>query len=227
MVPVSVERHWNGRQGALVWWIDIGWDESERKAQRLRPPDVAAWSQQLYQMVVFAELIYDTDRNDGNILYTKDWRLWMIDFTRAFRMWHELPHPEALVAYDAGLAEKMNLLDDQGLTAALLRESKLALNDPKGRIRHRPIANDSGRPSSVIRLSTLHASTDSTACPAAVRARRPSPRIDLYRKMAFSTRACRWEPAFFFHWCRPIFATCRSRDRAPWIVVCVGITWPS
>ena len=83
MVPVSVERHWNGRQGALVWWIDAGWDESERKAQRLRPPDVAAWSKQLYQMVVFAELIYDTDRNEGNILYTKDWRLWMIDFTRA------------------------------------------------------------------------------------------------------------------------------------------------
>ena len=86
LVPVSVERR--GRDGALTWWIDAKWDESERKAQPVRPPDVAAWSGQLYRMVVFSELIYDTDRNDGNILYTKDWRLWVIDFTRAFRVWH-------------------------------------------------------------------------------------------------------------------------------------------
>ncbi len=80
-------------------------------------PSVAAWTKQLYRMVVFAELIYDTDRNEGNMLYTKDWHLWMIDFTRAFRVWHKLPHPEALVAYDAGLAEKLNLLDQKELTA--------------------------------------------------------------------------------------------------------------
>ena len=119
IVPVAVERRWKRQLGAVTWWIDAGWDESERKAQRLRPPDVAAWSKQLYQMVVFAELIYDTDRNDGNILYTKDWRLWMIDFTRAFRVWHTLPHPEALVAYDAGLVAKLAALDAQGLTAAM------------------------------------------------------------------------------------------------------------
>ena len=117
MVPVSVERRWKGQSGALVWWVVGAWDETERKARRLFPPDAAAWSKQLYRMVVFAELIYDTDRNEGNILYTKDWRVWMIDFTRAFRVWHELPNPEALVAYDAGLAEKLNLLDEQELTA--------------------------------------------------------------------------------------------------------------
>ena len=75
--------------------------------------------------------------------------------------------------------------------AALLRKSKLAPSAPTRRFRHRSIANDSGRPSSVIRLSTLHARTDSTACAARVRLRSRSPRIDLYRKNAFSTRACR------------------------------------
>ena len=62
---------------------------------------------------------------------------------------------------------------------------------PTLQARHRPIANDSGLPSSVIRFSTLHASSDSTTCPPGVRARRRSPRIDLYRKKVFSTRAWR------------------------------------
>ena len=102
MVPVSVERRWEGRRGALTWWIAAARDEAERKAQLVRPPDVAAWSGQLYRMVVFSELIYDTDRNDGNMLYTKDWRLWVIDFTRAFRVWHELQNPDALVGVRSG-----------------------------------------------------------------------------------------------------------------------------
>ena len=98
---------------------------------------------------------------------------------------------------------------------ALVHESKLARNASNASVRHRLIANDSGRPHSVIRLSTLHASTDSTTCPTAVRARRRSPRIDLYRKKAFSTRAWRWYPASFFHRRRPIFVTVRIvRPRA-------------
>ena len=75
MVSVAVERRWTGRTGALTWWIDAVFDESERKARQLSPPDIAAWSEQLYRMVVFTQLIYDTDRNDGNLLYAADWRL--------------------------------------------------------------------------------------------------------------------------------------------------------
>ena len=45
--------------------------------------------------------------------------MWMIDFTRAFRVWDTLPHPEALVAYDAGLADKLASLDEQDLTAVM------------------------------------------------------------------------------------------------------------
>ena len=43
---------------------------------------------------------------------------------------------------------------------------------------------------SVIRFRTLHASTASRRCPDERRARRQSPTIDVYRKNAFSTRAC-------------------------------------
>ena len=103
----------------MTWWVDAAWDESDRKAQQLRPPDIQAWSAQLYRMVVFSELVYDTDRNDGNILYTPDWRLWMIDFTRAFRIWRELQHPEDLVSDAPLLLERLVALDKQSLTAAI------------------------------------------------------------------------------------------------------------
>ena len=119
MVPASVERRWNGRIGALTWWIDAARDESDRKALRLRPPDVQAWSAQLYRMVVFSALVYDTDRNDTNLLYTENWRLWMIDFTRAFRIWHELQRPDSLVSNEPLLLERLVALDKRSLTAAM------------------------------------------------------------------------------------------------------------
>ena len=58
------------------------------------------------------------------------------------------------------------------------------------RARHLPMRYETGLPSSVIRFSTLHASTASRRCPDELRARRQSPTIDVYRKNAFSTRAC-------------------------------------
>ena len=58
------------------------------------------------------------------------------------------------------------------------------------RARHLPMRYETGLPSSVIRFRTLHASTASRRCPDELRARRPSPTIDVYRKNAFSTRAC-------------------------------------
>ncbi len=80
----------------------------------------------------------------------------------------------------------------RGLAGALLHESDVARNDPNPTVGHRLIAYDAGLPKSVIRFSTLHARTASVPCPAELRARRPSPMIDLYRKKTFSTRACRW-----------------------------------
>ena len=75
---------------------------------------------------------------------------------------------------------------------ALLHESNVACNDPDPVVGHRLIAYDAGLPKSLIRFSTLHARTASAPCPAELRARKPSPMMDVYRKKTFSTRACRW-----------------------------------
>ena len=57
---------------------------------------------------------------------------------------------------------------------------------------HGPMANEAGRPRSVIRFRMLHAITASASCAFECRARSRSPMIDLYLKKVFSTRACRW-----------------------------------
>ena len=94
MVPVSVERNWDGKKGALTWWVDdVLMDEEERRRTGTEPRDREDWTHQQLRMRVFTQLAYDTDRNQGNILITKDWRVIMIDFTRAFRSWEELPEP--------------------------------------------------------------------------------------------------------------------------------------
>jgi hypothetical protein len=94
MVPVSVERNWNGTQGALTWWVDdVRMDEGERRRVGAEPPDRDEWTRQQLRMRVFTQLVYDTDRNHGNILITDDWRVVMIDFSRAFRSWEKLADP--------------------------------------------------------------------------------------------------------------------------------------
>lgn len=110
MMPVTVERRWNGRTGALSWWVDAKWDEAQRLKENLQAPDPAAWVRQMHRMRVFTQLVADTDRNLGNILITEDWKLWMIDFTRAFRRTHELLAPGELTRCDRQLLAALRAL---------------------------------------------------------------------------------------------------------------------
>ena len=129
MIPVSVERSWNGTRGALTWWVDdILMDDQERRETNAQPPDVDAWNHQQQRMRVFTELVHDTDRNQGNILIVKDpttplgadWRLVMIDFTRAFRPWKKTPNPLPILRRcDRNLLAAMRRLTKPAVQAAV------------------------------------------------------------------------------------------------------------
>ena len=124
MVPVSVEREWNHEKGSLTWWVENKWDENEWKASGVEPPDSEAWNRQIYKVRVFAQLLYDTDRNRGNILITDDWKIWMIDFTRAFRSWHKLKNVEGLDRCEGALLEKLRALDRDTIEKRLSKHLK-------------------------------------------------------------------------------------------------------
>ena len=120
MTPVTVERVWDGKRGSLSWWIDdVMFDEATRRKAREWPEDMAQWTEQQSRMLVFAELVYDTDRNQTNQLYTSDWDLHMIDFSRAFRVWDELRRPENLVRIDPELFARLQTLTEMEVEEAV------------------------------------------------------------------------------------------------------------
>jgi hypothetical protein len=56
MVPIYVERKWNGTSGSMSWWLPWKMDEAERHKQKLTPPDPDAWNNQMYKIRVFHQL---------------------------------------------------------------------------------------------------------------------------------------------------------------------------
>src|SRR6185436_9562776 len=68
---------------------------------------------------VFDELIQNRDRNLGNLLWTKDWTMWMIDHTRAFRINNKLLKPESLERCETSLLAGMRGLTRPALAAAV------------------------------------------------------------------------------------------------------------
>jgi hypothetical protein len=119
MMPVTVARRYQGRNGSLTWWVDnVLMDEAEREKSPHQPPSPLDFSRQRMRMVVFAELVGDVDRNKGNVLYTKDWRVIMIDFTRAFRLHRTLRQPGTLLTLDRALWERLQKLDRDAIRRA-------------------------------------------------------------------------------------------------------------
>lgn len=111
MSPPCVEREVEGKPGALCWWIDGLWgSELDRITKNVRPPDVDKWNRQNYAVRVFDQLIYNTDRNRGNLLIDKSWNVWMIDHTRAFRVQHTLMDESRLQECAPGLLERLRRL---------------------------------------------------------------------------------------------------------------------
>ena len=121
MVPPSVERKVGGHAAAVTWWVDDSMLELDRKKKKIEPPDQPHWNQQMYDCRVFDQLICNTDRNLGNLLITKDWKVWMIDHTRAFRMMKNLGNPKNLVQCDRKLLAKLRDLNKDKLQETLGR----------------------------------------------------------------------------------------------------------
>jgi hypothetical protein len=120
MTPVSVPRKYGGSSSCFTWWVDdVLMLELDRFNRKVEPPDVNAWNQQLEVVRVFDQLIYNTDRNLGNLVIDKKWRVWMIDHTRAFRTSHDLREPRNLTRCDRALLQAMRGLSKQQLTKEL------------------------------------------------------------------------------------------------------------
>jgi hypothetical protein len=111
MMPMYVERKVDGKLGSVSLWLPWKIDEAERIKRNLQPPDADAWNNQMYKIRVFDQLVYDTDPNLTNFVIGEDWKIWRVDFSRAFRVYNDLLDPKALVKCDRQLFEKLKALD--------------------------------------------------------------------------------------------------------------------
>lgn len=112
MIPATVERAYQGSHGAWTWWVDdVLMDEGERQSKKTQAPDKQKWDDQMSAVNVFDQLIFNIDRNMGNLLYDKNWEIWMIDHTRSFRTNTSLMDAKLLTRCDSALLEKMKQLD--------------------------------------------------------------------------------------------------------------------
>ncbi|HEX9190418.1 MAG TPA: hypothetical protein VGB87_25300 [Vicinamibacteria bacterium] len=97
MVPVTVVRRHGKDNAAFTWWVDdVRMSERERRRRKIEPPDATRWNRQVAVVRAFDELIYNTDRHLGNLLIDGDWRIWMIDHTRAFKVFKTIGRPQRL-----------------------------------------------------------------------------------------------------------------------------------
>jgi hypothetical protein len=119
MMPVYVERRWAGTVGSIGWWVTTLMDESDRLKKKIQPPNPAEWNNQMYRMRVFTALVRDTDRNLTNVLITPEWKVFMIDFTRGFRLQPELMYNKDLARMDRALWGKLQALDRTAVKTAM------------------------------------------------------------------------------------------------------------
>jgi hypothetical protein len=119
MMPVHVERRWNGKSGSMSWFVDSLMDESDRLKKKIQPPNAADWNNQMYRMRVFSALVRDTDRNLTNVLITPEWKVIMIDFSRGFRLQAQLMHEKDLAKMDRALLPRLEALTKEGVKKAV------------------------------------------------------------------------------------------------------------
>ena len=118
-VPMSVERNVEGKPAAMTWWLDGVMDDGDRKKKKVPQSNPARAADYYNVMFVFDELIQNRDRNQGNIVWAQDSKMWLIDHTRAFRLGRDLRNPENLTRVERTIFQKMRALDRAALAAAV------------------------------------------------------------------------------------------------------------
>jgi len=114
-IPPAVNRRVGRREGSAQIWVE---DTVDEESGEFRPPSAIAWAEQVQDMDLFDNLVYNIDRNAGNLLVGSGYRLWMIDHTRAFQLKDTLLN-DRIRRVRRRTWERLVALDEEALTAQL------------------------------------------------------------------------------------------------------------
>ncbi len=112
-VPPATLRKVDNSSGSVQIWVENATTQKSMVKQQKQAPDAVRWNKQLQMINVFDALVYNTDRNTGNLLITPDWKLWMIDHTRAFRRIPYLHKGVNIKQCERGMYQRLKALDEQ------------------------------------------------------------------------------------------------------------------
>lgn len=117
MVPPYVQRRVRNTDASVTWWVNDAKMERDRVSKNLTPPNPQRWNDEMHASRLFHVLIGDGDYNMTNTLIAPDWRVWMIDFTRAFRLIKSLDYAKDVTRVDRKLYANL-----RGLSREVLQE---------------------------------------------------------------------------------------------------------
>lgn len=118
LVPVTVERDYDGRAGSLQFWIENSISDLERREQNIAIYPVCDLQEQYDLMRVLDVLIYNEDRNQSNLLFDRNnGMLRLIDHSRSFRTHRGRPalYESARLLLSPDLAARLRALDREVL----------------------------------------------------------------------------------------------------------------
>jgi len=119
-VPPVVERSIDGQNGTVQIWMEgIRPEVVLVQSDQLLPPDVVRRKQQKQIIYVFDNLVANSDRNQGNLLIDRNWNIWFIDHTRAFKRSSWLMYRDKLKQCERQLWKPLREIHDQTLRQRL------------------------------------------------------------------------------------------------------------
>ena len=115
-IPPTILRTIGRTEGSLQLWIENirGDDDGEFK-----PKSTRDWIRQIQTMNLFDALVYNVDRNPGNLLVDVDYKLWLIDHTRAFQIKSTLLKIDLVTRVNRRIWENMRAIDPDEMSRTL------------------------------------------------------------------------------------------------------------
>ncbi len=135
MVPVTVERQFEGQRASVQLWVDGAVQRNSLKGQRA--PDPADWNRQTRRWIVFHNLVANLDPNEGNLLVVREpnWQLVLVDHSRAFTTTTKMVFPQ-MSAIDRPFFERLKALDQSTLDTTI---GKLVLDGSRSILKRRDL----------------------------------------------------------------------------------------
>ena len=114
-VPACVLRTIDGKEGSVQIWVEKAMTEGGRVDAGLPPPGGVRWFQQTQLMYLFDGLLFNFDRNSGNVLIDERGKIWFIDHTRSFSMEDDIEKIDRIAVCDRTIFQKLKDLDEAAL----------------------------------------------------------------------------------------------------------------